>query len=71
MTEHPQSAAARGVLAHAVASSVDPLEAAVVLESKGLNDQIARDLFGASDVVALAQREIRAVIRVLPRLAEF
>jgi hypothetical protein len=60
VTEHPQSAAARGVLAHAVASSVDPLEAAVVLESKGLNDQIARDLFGASDVVALAQREIRA-----------
>ena len=51
---------AQAVLAHAVASSVDPLEAAVVLESRGVNDRLARDVFGAADVVALAQREIRA-----------
>jgi hypothetical protein len=60
MTEHPKSAEARSLLAHTVASSVDALEAAVVLESKGLNDRFARELFGAADVVALAQREIRA-----------
>ena len=51
---------AQAVLAHAVSSSVDPLEAAVVLESRGVNDRVARDLFGAADVVALAHREIRA-----------
>jgi hypothetical protein len=51
--------AARAVLAHAVSSSVDPLEAAVVLESRGVNDRLARDLFGAADVVDLARREIR------------
>ena len=51
---------AQAVLAHAVSSSVDPLEAAVVLESRGVNDRLARDLFDAADVVALAQREIRA-----------
>ena len=55
----PQAAHARAVLAHAVASSVDPLEAAVVLESRGVNDQLVRDVFDAPDVVALAQREIR------------
>ena len=51
---------AQAVLAHAVSSSVDPLEAAVVLESRGVNDRLARDLFDAADVVALAHREIRA-----------
>jgi hypothetical protein len=60
MTEHAQAAHAQAVLAHAVASSVDPLEAAVVLESRGVNDRLARDVFGAADVVALARREIRA-----------
>jgi hypothetical protein len=60
MTDHPQAAHARTVLDHAVASSVDVLEAAVVLESQGVNDRVARDVFGADDVVALAVREIRA-----------
>ena len=43
------------MLEHAIASSVDPLEAAVVLESAGVNDRVARDLFGVADVVALAR----------------
>jgi hypothetical protein len=42
------------VLTHAVASAVEPLEAAVVLESAGVNDRVARDLFVAPDVLALA-----------------
>ncbi|MDT0350324.1 hypothetical protein [Pseudonocardia charpentierae] len=60
MTDHPQAAHARTVLDHAVASSVDVLEAAVVLESQGVNDRVARDVFGVADVVTLAEREIRA-----------
>jgi hypothetical protein len=60
VTDHPQAAHARTVLDHAVASSVDVLEAAVVLESQGVNDRVARDVFGVADVVALAEREIRA-----------
>lgn len=59
MTQPPMTPTPHDVLAHAVASSVDPLEAAVVLESRGVNDRLARDLFGAADVVALARREIR------------
>jgi hypothetical protein len=42
------------VLTHALASAVEPLEAAVVLESAGVNDRVARDLFGTADVLALA-----------------
>ena len=59
-SEAARRTARRRCSTHAVASSVDPLEAAVVLESRGVNDRVARDLFGAADVVALAQREIRA-----------
>ena len=46
----------RVVLAHAVASSAEPLEAAVVLESAGVNDRVARDAFAAGDVFALVER---------------
>jgi hypothetical protein len=46
------------VLAHAVASAVEPLEAAVVLESAGVNDRVARDTFFAPDVLALAEAAI-------------
>ena len=67
MTDHPQAAHARTVLDHAVASSVDVLEAAVVLESQGVNDRVARDVFGVAEVVALAEREIRAAGSRSPR----
>ena len=63
MSGHPRAEHAREVLAHAVASSVDVLEAAVVLESQGVNDRVARDVFGVPDVVALARREIGAAGR--------
>ena len=43
------------VLEHAIASAVEPLEAAVVLESAGVNDRVARDTFFVPDVLALAE----------------
>jgi hypothetical protein len=51
-------AAERGVqeVAHAVATSVEPLEVAVVLESAGINDRVARGAFGSRDVFALAEQ---------------
>ena len=42
------------VLEHAISSAVEPLEAAVVLESAGINDRVARDIFLVPDVLALA-----------------
>ena len=45
-------------LEYAVATSVEPLEAAVVLESAGVNDRVARGTFGARDVFALAGEAI-------------
>jgi hypothetical protein len=58
MTRHRAEHVLReeSALADATASSVDPIEAAVVLESAGMNDRVARDLFGAHDVLMLAER---------------
>ena len=58
MTRHRAEHVLReeSALADATASSVDPIEAAVVLESAGMNDRAARDLFGAHDVLMLAER---------------
>ena len=58
MTRHHAEHVLReeSALADATASSVDPIEAAVVLESAGMNDRVARDLFGAHDVLMLAER---------------
>ncbi|MGE3289598.1 MAG: hypothetical protein AB7J32_26355 [Pseudonocardia sp.] len=57
------------VLQRAVASAFNPLEAAVVLESAGVNDRVARERFGVSDVFALADAEFTR--RDLPdRVAE-
>jgi hypothetical protein len=64
------------VLTHAVASAVEPLEAAVVLESAGVNDRVARDVFGVPDVLALAEGAMtqagpdRPVSEPLPARAE-
>lgn len=44
-----------GVVARAADSATGPLEVAVVLESAGINDRVARDRYGAPDVFALAE----------------
>lgn len=57
------TAAHRTALAHAVASATDPLEAAVTLESVGINDRVARERFTAPDVFALAGRSYEQACR--------
>lgn len=46
------------VLAHAAASSTTPLEAAVVLESAGVDDRVVCERFGGTDVFDLAERAL-------------